>query len=78
MNASAWAVEFIAQQLIGRAGRGTKTTMDTAAQNRIGLGDVFVLFIFICNLSLHENILILNRCEHLAAIKHVMLVKGLL
>ncbi len=35
INSAARAVEFVAEQLIGRAGREAKSAMDAGAQNRI-------------------------------------------
>lgn len=37
VDAPAWAVQLIAQQLIGGAGGGAKTAMHAFAQNRFGL-----------------------------------------
>ncbi len=38
INAPARAVEFVAEQLIGRAGRVAKTAMHAAAEDFFGLG----------------------------------------
>ena len=37
INAAARSVEFVTQQLVGRARRGAETAMHAAAQNLLGL-----------------------------------------
>jgi hypothetical protein len=47
INPSAWAVEFIAQQLVGGAGGSAKSAVHTGAQDGVGLPALWSIYIFV-------------------------------
>jgi hypothetical protein len=53
VNASARTVEFIAEQLVGRACGGTKTAMHAFAQNGFGFQTVSRVLVFGREIGLH-------------------------
>ena len=40
IDPAAWAVELVAEQLVGRAGRGAKAAVNALPQDRLGLDTV--------------------------------------
>ena len=53
VNPATWTIQFITQQLIGWAGRGTKSAMHTVAQDFIGALTEARVFVFIDEVCLH-------------------------
>jgi hypothetical protein len=61
VNASARTVELVAQQLVGRAGGGTKAAVHALAQNSFGSQAVGRALEFGCEMGLHQKLSAVKR-----------------
>ena len=75
MDTAPRAVQLIAQQLIGRTGRLTKTTMHTGAQQRGCRSALRPVFYESCQRGLHSSVLqAVDQATHIEDARRIKLV----